>query len=92
MTPSGWLHLRASDHALCGACGAPSPGCRERGLPETLNYVVWALTMIPPAVWACAGGTPARDRRSMVLGLAIGLLGAGGQMLLFHAVTSGRRT
>src|SRR6202021_3629263 len=30
-----------------------------------------------------------RDRRSILLGLAIGLLGAGGQMLLFRAVTIG---
>ena len=30
-----------------------------------------------------------RDRRSVMLGLAIGLLGAGGQLLLFHAVRVG---
>jgi drug/metabolite transporter (DMT)-like permease len=30
-----------------------------------------------------------RDRRSIALGLAIGLLGAGGQLLLFHAVRIG---
>ena len=30
-----------------------------------------------------------RTRRSIALGLAIGLLGAGGQLLLFHAVRVG---
>ncbi len=30
-----------------------------------------------------------RDRRSVLLGLAIGLLGAGGQLVLFHAVRVG---
>jgi len=35
------------------------------------------------------GGTLMRDRRSVLLGLAIGLLGAGGQLILFHAVRVG---
>jgi drug/metabolite transporter (DMT)-like permease len=47
--------------------------------------------MIAPASWALRRMTTplARDRRSIVLGLAIGLLGAGGQMLLFRAVSLG---
>ena len=67
--------------------GVPS----ENGVPETLNYVVWSLTMIPPAVLVLSrSGQPLqRDRRSVALGLAIGLLGAGGQLLLFHAVRIG---
>jgi drug/metabolite transporter (DMT)-like permease len=53
--------------------------------------VVWALTMIAPAIYALrrAHSGLQRDARSIVLGLAIGLLGAGGQMLLFRAVTVG---
>jgi drug/metabolite transporter (DMT)-like permease len=53
--------------------------------------VVWALTMIPPAIWALRRAATGlqRDARSVMLGLAIGLLGAGGQMLLFRAVTVG---
>jgi drug/metabolite transporter (DMT)-like permease len=67
--------------------GLPS----ANGLPETLNYVVWSLTMIPPAllVLSRSGQPLLRDRRSVRLGLAIGLLGAGGQLLLFHAVRIG---
>jgi drug/metabolite transporter (DMT)-like permease len=63
----------------------------EHGFPDTLSYVVWALTMIAPAVFALRrAGTPIqRDGRSLALGLAIGLLGAGGQMLLFHVLTIG---
>jgi drug/metabolite transporter (DMT)-like permease len=47
--------------------------------------------MIPPAIWALhrADTGLQRDARSVVLGLAIGLLGAGGQMLLFRALTVG---
>ena len=54
-------------------------------------YVVWALTMIPPALFAMqrVGWRMLRDRKSILLGALIGLTGAGGQMLLFHAVHTG---
>jgi drug/metabolite transporter (DMT)-like permease len=47
--------------------------------------------MVIPAVWALRNARAGlqRDPRSVALGLAIGLLGAGGQMLLFRAVTLG---
>jgi drug/metabolite transporter (DMT)-like permease len=63
----------------------------ENGFPETLVYVVWALTMIAPALYALArlGWKLEHDARSILLGAVIGLLGAGGQMLLFHAVRTG---
>jgi len=74
-----------------GVWGAFTSVPSEHGFPDTLTYVVWALTMIAPASWALRRMTTplARDRRSIVLGLAIGLLGAGGQMLLFRAVSLG---
>jgi uncharacterized membrane protein len=63
----------------------------RHGFPETLVYVVWSLTMIPPAVYAMqrVGWAITRDGRSVLLGSLIGLTGAGGQMLLFHAVHTG---
>jgi drug/metabolite transporter (DMT)-like permease len=63
----------------------------DHGFPETLNYVVWTLTMVPPAwiVLRRAGTRLQTDRRSVVLGLAAGLLGAGGQMVLFYDVRIG---
>src|SRR5690242_21232775 len=47
--------------------------------------------MIPPALYALArsGWKLPTDHRSVMLGAVIGLLGAGGQMLLFHAVHTG---
>ena len=74
-----------------GVWGAFAGRPAENGFPETLVYVVWALTMIPPALYALARGgwTLEHDGRSIVLGSLIGLLGAGGQMLLFHAVHTG---
>jgi uncharacterized membrane protein len=67
--------------------GLPS----QHGFPETLIYVVWALTMLPPALFVLArnGWRVRRDGRSIAYGLTIGVLGAGGQMVLFYAVKAG---
>jgi uncharacterized membrane protein len=74
-----------------GVWGAFAEFPIQHGFPETLVYVVWALTMIPPALIALwrVGWTISRDARSVFLGSLIGLTGAGGQMLLFHAVHTG---
>jgi drug/metabolite transporter (DMT)-like permease len=76
---------------LWGVWGALAGVPGEHGVPETLNYVVWSLTMIPPAILVMRRSAEPlkRDRRSISLGLAIGLLGAGGQLLLFYAVRIG---
>lgn len=88
---SNWLTYALITTGLWGLWGAFTSLPSEHGFPDTLIYVVWALTMIPPAavVLARAGWRIQHDRRSIVLGLAVGLLGAGGQMLLFRAVQSG---
>ena len=86
-----WLLHALITMLLWGVWGAVAGLPGEHGLPETLNYIVWALTMIPPAivVLRMSGQPLMRTPRSIVLGLAIGLLGAGGQLLLFHAVRVG---
>jgi uncharacterized membrane protein len=63
----------------------------DNGFPETLIYVVWAITMLAPALYALGrvGWRLERDPLSVLYGTLIGLLGAGGQMLLFHAVHTG---
>ena len=77
--------------AFWGVWGAFAGRPAENGFPETLIYVVWALTMIAPALYALArvGWRLEHDARSALYGSLIGLLGAGGQMLLFHAVRTG---
>ncbi|MGO9804586.1 MAG: EamA family transporter [Steroidobacteraceae bacterium] len=77
--------------AFWGVWGAFAGRPAENGFPDTLVYVVWAFTMIPPALYALMhiGWRLERDRRSILLGAVIGFTGAGGQMLLFHALRTG---
>jgi len=86
-----WLVNALITVVLWGVWGAFSGLSPQNGFPETLVYGVWALTMIPPAlvVLAQAGWKLDRSPRALAYGLAIGLLGAGGQMLLFYAVARG---
>jgi uncharacterized membrane protein len=86
-----WLVYAIATTILWGIWGAFTGLSAERGFPETLVYCVWSLTMIPPALWALArtGWRLDRDRRSVIYGLIIGLTGAGGQLVLFYAVTMG---
>jgi drug/metabolite transporter (DMT)-like permease len=88
---TSWLRYALLTTLMWGVWGAFTALPSEHGFPDTLTYVVWALTMIAPAIWALrrADRRLQRDARSVMLGLAIGLLGAGGQMLLFRAVTVG---
>ena len=88
--PKAWL-LYAFATTILWGFGARSPGSQRSAAFETLVYCVWSLTMIPPALYALAraGWRLDRDPRSVAYGVIIGLTGAGGQMLLFHAVTTG---
>lgn len=86
-----WLHYALATVALWGVWGAFAGISAQRGFPDTLVYCVWSLTMIPPALIVVARGGWRIDRsaRALLYGLAIGLLGAGGQMILFYALTIG---
>ena len=86
-----WLVYSLVTTAFWGVWGALIEIPEKAGFPATLSYVVWALTMIPPAVVALkmVGWKLERDRRSILLGLLIGGLGAGGQVVLFQALRTG---
>jgi drug/metabolite transporter (DMT)-like permease len=88
---SPWLVHALVTMVLWGVWGALAGLPGEHGVPETLNYAVWALTMVVPAAYILKKGRQPllHDRRSVILGLAIGILGAGGQLILFHAVRVG---
>jgi drug/metabolite transporter (DMT)-like permease len=86
-----WLAYALTTVALWGMWGALAGLSAQRGFPDTLVYCVWALTMVPPALFILGRAQWQLDRspRAIAYGMAIGLLGAGGQMLLFKALTIG---
>ena len=86
-----WLGFALVTVVLWGLWGAFTGESIARGFPETLIYVVWSLVMIPPALFILARNGWRLDTTPVAIGLgmAIGLLGAGGQLVLFHATTVG---
>src|ERR1700678_4125081 len=91
MRSRAWLTYALVTTASWGVWGAFTGLPANHGFPETLIYAVWAVTMIPPALFALhrVGWRLQHDPRSICYGALIGFLGAGGQMLLFHAVRTG---
>ncbi len=86
-----WLVFALVTTVSWGLWGALSGLFANDSVPSTLVYSIWALTMIPPCVIALkfVNWNLALDKRSIILGSTIGLLGSGGQMLLFYALTVG---
>jgi uncharacterized membrane protein len=91
MRSRAWLTYALVTTVSWGLWGAFTGVPANHGFPETLIYAVWGVTMIPPALFALhrVGWRLQYDARSICYGALIGLLGAGGQMLLFHAVRTG---
>lgn len=59
------------------------------GYPDEMIYSIWALTMIIPAAFILRGQKWDRRPAATIYGLLIGLTGAGGQLVLFQALTMG---
>ena len=80
-----WLLYALVTMITWGIWGAFSD---QTTLPKTLVYVVWALSMIPCALVALANIKFKLDMRSKpaLLSMGVGLLGAGGQLVLFLAL------
>lgn len=86
-----WLVNASITTIFWGIWGAFIEIPEKAGFPATLGYVVWSITMIPCALFALKiiQWKPEIDKRSVFLGLSIGLLGAGGQLILFEALREG---
>jgi drug/metabolite transporter (DMT)-like permease len=86
-----WLAFAAVTTLFWGVWGAFIELPEKAGFPATLGYTVWALTMIPCALVGLklAGWKLEHDLRSILLGSSVGLLGAGGQLVLFEALRTG---
>src|SRR6266540_5163556 len=57
--------------------------------PDPMVYVIWSVTMLIPAYFSLRGQKIDRRTIAAVYGLLIGLTGAGGQLVLFKALTIG---
>jgi drug/metabolite transporter (DMT)-like permease len=86
-----WLVYALITTSFWGVWGAFMEIPEKAGFPATLGYVVWSLTMIPCSLFALSRikWKLDYDKRSILLGSAVGLLGAGGQLFLFQALRQG---
>jgi drug/metabolite transporter (DMT)-like permease len=86
-----WLIYAVVTTVFWGIWGALIELPQKSGFPATLGYVVWALTMIPPAIVALKliSWKLEFDKKSILLGCLIGITGAGGQLILFQALRTG---
>jgi len=86
-----WVGFAAATTMLWGMWGALIEIPEKAGFPPPLGYSVWAATMIPPALLALSisNWNLDRDAPSVCAGLAAGLLGAGGQLILFEILRLG---
>ncbi len=87
---NGWIVYAALLVLFWGVWGAfSSAPTTLYDYPNEMVYVVWAVTMIIPTVFVLRGQR--FDRRGVAAGygLAVGLTGAGGQLLLFQALALG---
>jgi uncharacterized membrane protein len=91
MKKTNWLFYAIITTVFWGIWGAFIEIPEKAGFPATLGYVIWALTMIPCSLLALRfiKWKLEYDNRSIFLGSVIGLLGAGGQLLLFQALRDG---
>lgn len=91
MASKKWLIFALITTVSWGLWGALSGLFADASVPSTLVYSIWAVTMILPCliVLRIVNWELARDKRSIILGCTIGFLGAGGQMVLFYALTIG---
>ncbi|MFC9220826.1 DMT family transporter [Streptomyces hygroscopicus] len=85
-----WVIYASLLVAFWGTWGALSNLPTQRyDYPDEMVYVIWALTMLIPAGFGLR--REAFDRRPIAAwyGLIVGLTGAGGQLLLFQALSIG---
>ncbi|HLP73010.1 MAG TPA: EamA family transporter [Bacteroidales bacterium] len=86
-----WIVYALVTTVFWGVWGAFIEIPEKAGFPATLGYVVWSLTMIPCAIFAMSRikWKLDHDLKSIILGSSVGLLGAGGQLILFESLRSG---
>ncbi len=91
MKNKAWLYYALTTTILWGVWGGLIELPEKVGFPATLGYAVWAVILIPVAIFALKliSWKLDRDKRSIFLGLVAGLMGSGGQLILFQALRIG---
>ena len=84
MKKRNWIFFVIVHVIFLGIWGALIEIPEKNGFPATLGYVIWAITMIPAAIVALKVNKWKLDwnKKSMLLGFTIGLLGSVGQLVL----------
>jgi drug/metabolite transporter (DMT)-like permease len=91
MSFRSWIPYAALLIVFWGVWGAfSSLPTDEYGYPDEMIYILWSLTMLIPTFFILRSERTF-DRRPIaaIYGLLIGLTGAGGQLVLFKALTIG---
>ena len=88
---SSWIYYTVITTVCWGIWGALIEIPEKNGFPATLGYLAWVVTMVPCALIALkiAKWRLDSDIKSVVQGCFIGFSGAGGQLVLFHALKEG---
>lgn len=83
-----WLIYVIIHVLFIGIWGAVIEIPEKNGFPATLGYVIWALTMVPAALAALKmkGWKLDFNKKAIRWGVLAGLLGAGGQLVLFFTL------
>lgn len=92
MKTKSWFLFALITTIFWGVWGAFSELPEKEGFPGTLIYVSWSVTMIIPAFFSLKSikWKIEHDKKSILYGLTIGFLGAGGQLaLLVGAIVNG---
>jgi uncharacterized membrane protein len=86
-----WLVFTLITTTFWGLWGAFIEIPEKAGFPATLGYVVWALTMTIPAIVALKriSWKLEKNKKAILYGIIIGLLGSAGQLILFQALRTG---
>ena len=91
LSQKSWLLYALITTVSWGIWGALIEFPEKNGFPATMGYIVWAVTMIPCALIALhfSGWNLNKNPKSIILGMLVGLTGAGGQIALFQALREG---
>lgn len=91
MKPKSGLAFALTTMIFWGVWGALIEIPEKAGFPATLGYIVWALTMIIPAIAALkiVNWKLETNRKAIIHGLLIGVFGSTGQLILFQALKTG---